>query len=140
VSAILGSQQGAASLLTRAAQLNSARDPWMAKNGTTAAIKGQNKGTGEIKTFIATEAPTKPVEFDAVLADAEEFVEGIGHAERTIIEAKGNDWDFIEGAASRNVCTRTCKPAIENSGMQLGGPVFPGQSDKTAHRLFWRVS
>ncbi len=56
------------------------RRPWEASNGTTAAIKVQNKVTGEVKTLIATEGKTMPKEFAGKLRPGEEFIGEVGHA------------------------------------------------------------
>src|SRR5262249_19750502 len=96
------------------------------------------KITGEEKIFIATEDRFMPVELEGEFLPGEEFVVGKGHAEQTILQERGQYWDFIEGGSSRNVCKRICQPLIEQSGMQLGGPTFRGMLDKTRYRMFWK--
>jgi hypothetical protein len=138
VSLLRGSQEGAATLQSRAAELNALRRPWEANNGTTAVIKVQNKVTGETKTLIATEGKTMPKEFAGKLGPGEEFIGEVGHAEQTILKNLGPDWVAVEGGASRNVCSTTCQPLVEGSGMTLGGPEFRGAADKTRFRMFWK--
>jgi hypothetical protein len=133
-----GSQQGAAQLQGRAAELNAMRRAWEANNGTTAVIKVQNKVTGEVKTLIATEGKAMPKEFIGKLRPGEEFIGEVGHAEQTILQNLGPDWVAVEGGASRNVCKGLCQPLVEGSGMKLGGPQFRGALDKTPFRMFWR--
>jgi hypothetical protein len=133
-----GSAEGAAEMQGRAAALNASRDAWMAQRGTTAAIRAQHTGTGEIRTFIATESRTMPAEFEGQLGAGETFVEGAGHAEQTIFNSlDDSSWRLLEGGASRNVCKDVCAPLIKDSGGELGGPTFRGLSDKTPYRMFW---
>jgi RHS repeat-associated protein len=135
--AATGSEAGASVAQARSAELQEARRAWEAKNGTTAVIRGQHRTTGEIRDFIATEAPTQPRQFGALRTN-EEFVEGAGHAEETIVKQRGAEWRFFEGGSSRNVCQGTCKPLLEGEGFKIGGPTFPGRADKTPFRMFWR--
>jgi hypothetical protein len=136
--ALRGSQQGASQLQARAVELNAMRGWPMSNKGTTAAIKVQNKITGEVKTLISTEAKTMPKEFVGKLQPGEQFVEGVGHAEQTILERLGSEWVPVEGGASRNVCETICKPLVERSGLKLGGPKFPFRGEKSDFRMFWR--
>jgi RHS repeat-associated protein len=131
-----GSQSLAAELQARAAELNAVRGSWLAKNGTTAAMLARNSATGEVRTFVATESRRMDRSF--VLRAGEEFVEGIGHAEETILGAIGKDWIILGGGASRNVCLFSCAWQLGKTGLGVGGPVFRGASDKTGLRLFWR--
>ena len=135
-----GSLEGAMALQERAAQLNTARNSWMAKNGTTAVARVQNVVTGEVRTWVATESEAIPAEWEDALADNEDFIEGSGHAEDTIVNALGNEWRLVEGGTSRNVCTGICEPALTGQGAEIGGPKFRGRADKTRYRMFWVTS
>jgi RHS repeat-associated protein len=128
---------GAFSAQARAAELQASRRIYEVENGTTAVIRGQHRVTGEVRSFVATDMPIQPRQFGSLKA-GEEFVEGVGHAEQTIIRERGADWDLFEGGSSRNVCIETCKPLIEEAGMTLGGLGFFGKPDKTPFRMFWK--
>jgi hypothetical protein len=97
--------------------------------------------TGDVRTFIATEAETMPETWEGLLKDGEEFVPGAGHAEETILNHLGDQWEPIAGGTSRNVCETVCAPLIEGRGGALGGPVFPWNPGsglpKTDYRMFW---
>src|SRR5262249_40137777 len=98
-------QGRAAELQARAAELQGMRErPWLVRNGTTAAIAARNIFTRQVKTFIATEADTEPTTFAGQLNPGEQFVEGAGHAEQTILTGLGRFWRPLAGGASRNVC------------------------------------
>jgi RHS repeat-associated protein len=129
-------------LQARAAELQALRErPWLVRNGTTSAISARNAATGEIRTFIATEAEGMPSSWEGLLNPNETFVEGSGHAEETILRNLGSDWTPLAGGTSRNVCSVVCSPLIEGSGGQLGGPEFPWNPGsglpKTPFRMFW---
>lgn len=131
-----GTVQGATLLQQRAAQLQAARQGWMQTRGTTAAIRVRN-AAGEERVLIATESATMPPELAGLLQPGEEFVAGAGHAEETIMNAVGPEWQVIEGGTSRNVCLATCAPILEESGATIGGRQFRGRVDKTPFRMFW---
>jgi hypothetical protein len=133
-----GSEEMAAALQGRAAELNAARGAWLSKNGTTAAMLARNNLTGEVSTFIATEAAT--MEKTMLLRSGEKFVAGVGHAEETILQSLGKDWTVLAGGTSRNVCLWSggCAWQLGKAGLGLGGPVFRGNNLKTGYRLFWR--
>jgi hypothetical protein len=61
-----------------------------------------NKTTGVIRTFIATEAPTMPREFEGLLQNGEQFVPSIGHAEQTVLNslATGRFWRAVRPVTS----------------------------------------
>jgi len=86
-----------------------------------------------------------PVRWQGKLQTGEEWVPGVDpsfHAEENILRNPNlKDWDFIEGGTSRPVCARDekCGQAIQNSGMQLGGPPFKGRHRQgTDSNMFWR--
>ena len=62
---------------------------------------------------------------------------GVGHAEEGIINSLGPD-EFVEfGGTSRNICEEVCYPLLDQRGLVVGGPEFPGAADKTPWRMFW---
>ena len=111
----------------------------MAERGTTAIIRGQDPVSGEIRDFISTEGETMPPEWEGQLGPNEQFVEGEGHAEETILNSnETSGFDLTAGGTSRNVCTDTCQPLLEENGFELGGETFRGAADKTPYRTFWK--
>jgi RHS repeat-associated protein len=131
--------RGAARMQERAAELNIARDEWMAERGTTAAARVRNRVTGKTETWIATESDgPMPVEWEGKLSRNERFVEGPGHAEETLRSALGEEWELLYGGASRNVCSGRCAPLLRDEGLTIGGPRFRGKADKTRYRMFWK--
>ncbi|HOV28243.1 MAG TPA: hypothetical protein PK566_18050 [Pseudobacteroides sp.] len=137
---VKGSQTGADELYKRAQELQSLRNDWDKRNGTTAVMRAIDNETGKEVLLIATNSPKKSIisEFEGKLKENEVYIGGEGHAEQTIIENIGDRYTLIEGGSSRNVCKPICKPLIESKGMELGGPEFRGKEDKTKYRLFWK--
>jgi len=138
-----GSQRGASGLRSRADDLsNVAR---RAEQDTVAVIRGRNRVTGEERVFIAKQGNQQamPRRWQGKLQAGEEWVPGVDrnfHAEENILRNPNlKDWDFIEGGTSRNVCSPNdrCGRAIQDAGMQLGGPEFGGRQGTTS-RVFWR--
>src|SRR5262249_30325643 len=132
-----GSESGAQRLQARATELSIKRGTYMHENGTVAAIRGRNRLSGEERIFIATEAPTIPKALNDSLRPGEVFVEGVGHAEETIIKNVGREWELVEGGTSRNVCKDPCFPLLDQEGFTLGGRFYPGRL-KTKFRMFWK--
>jgi RHS repeat-associated protein len=122
----------AAELQDRAAQLQALRDPFLAENGTTATIQVQNR------ILLATDKQNMPKEWQGLLRSGEEFVHGKGDAEETILNSVTDQSEIVAGGTSRNVCIGICAPLIDKAGLELGGPQFPGSSENTAYRMFWR--
>lgn len=126
-------------LQQRAAELQKMRSGWMGENGTTSVIRGRDPITGEVRDFIATESETMPPEWEGQLGENEQFVEGEGHAEETILNSNDRSgFDLTAGGTSRNVCADTCAPQLEDDGFTLGGDTFRGMPDKTPYRTFWK--
>jgi hypothetical protein len=124
-------------LQARAAELNALRGP-MSTRGTTSAIQVRNRITGEVQTRLAVEGRTMPAEWEGMLRPGEVFVEGSGHAEQTIVKSLGDDWEIVQGGASRNVCRDGgCSAALEAEGVTLEGHTFRGMADKTRFRMFY---
>ena len=102
-------------------------------------IRGVNKrNPDDVRTFVATESKHRVGEVIKNLEDGEQFVAGEGHGAETIIRELGEEFWFLEGGSSRNVCESICRPMIEDAGMTLGGQEFKGTADKTLFRQFWR--
>jgi hypothetical protein len=133
-----GSLEEAAAAQAQAQELNSMRPPYMQRNGTTAVKNVLNMNTGEAQTWIATNSErAMPQEWVGTLNENEVFIQGEGHAEQTIVNALGDDWQITSGGTSRNICIGTCQPLLEGQDFTLGGPSFPGMSDKTLYCMFW---
>ncbi|NUS11508.1 MAG: hypothetical protein HOY69_08915, partial [Streptomyces sp.] len=103
--------------------------------GTTAIIGVRNLETGRIsiRTGIngAGEAPDSWPQW---ARDA--FQQADGHAEEGIITSLAHNEHIVFGAASRNVCWGVCY-RLMSEDIALGGPDFPGKSDKSPKRMFW---
>jgi hypothetical protein len=132
-----GSMEDAAAAQARAQELNSMRRAWESQNGTTAVANVLNMNTGEAQTWIATESESIPSTWNDALQQNEVYVPGAGHAEQTIVNALGDEWQITSGGASRNICIGTCQPLLEGQELTIGGPTFRGMSDKTPYRRFW---
>jgi RHS repeat-associated protein len=137
-----GTEKGANELRMRAEELH--RIPKKPKLETVTAIRGVNRKTGEVRTFIAKEGTQKtPPARWGQLKEGEEWVPGIKqghHAEENILRnPKLKDWDFLEGGTSRNICGNMdhCGAAIPDKGLSIGGPDFPGRAG-TTKRMFWK--
>ena len=122
----------------RATELNELRRGREPELGTTAVIRGRHKTTGEVRDFVAVEAPRVPKSVRSVLRQGEEAVDGLGHAEETIFAKRGGEYDFLAGGTSRNVCVGICAPLAQKHGLELTGPRFRGKADKTPFRLMRR--
>jgi len=132
-----GSLEEATAAQARAQELNSMRRAWESRNGTTAVTNVININTGEVQTWIATESDNVPSTWNGALQPNEVYIPGTGHAEQTIVNALGDDWQITSGGTSRNICIGACQPLLEGQDLTLGGPSFPGMSDKTPYRMFW---
>jgi hypothetical protein len=100
----------------------------------------RNKITGKRQTWVATEAPGKraPSNLQGTLRKNEHYIGGPGHAEETIANALGNEWEIIYGGTSRNICKGVCAPLFDQLKVTIGGTFFKGaRSDKTKFRMFW---
>jgi hypothetical protein len=129
----------AVKLQERATELQNMREPWMAERGTTAVIRGQDPVSGEVRDFISTEGETMPPEWEGQLSPNEQVIEGEGHAEETILNSdETSGFELNAGGTSRNVCSETCQPLIEENELELGGQTFRGAADKTPYRTFWK--
>jgi hypothetical protein len=133
----LGPSDVASALQQRAAELNAARDPWMSRNGVTAIVRAVNVSTGQVGNFVATESFEMPAEFGRLLQPGETFIQAGGHAEQTLVNALGDEWQILEGGTSSNICTNICARLLKGANMRLGGDTFPGGPDRTPFRMFW---
>jgi RHS repeat-associated protein len=136
-----GSQQGAEALRQRAEQLQGLRvdDP----GGTTAVVRVYNKRTGRYEVWVTVNRDVTAEEAwgkNSPLSGDEVFKQGEGHAEKTVVNNLGDDYEIVEGGTSRNVCEGTCRPLLaKRKGLYLGGIPRPGTKDKTPWRTFWRL-
>jgi LysM repeat protein len=135
----VGSLEEGTALQSRAQVLNGMRDSWTAERGTTSVVNVQNVNTEEVQTWIATESKgPMPSEWTGNLQGNEQYIQGFGHAEETLVNALGDDWIITSGGTSRNICIGICQAMLEEQGLQLGGPTFPSRPDKSPFRIFWR--
>jgi hypothetical protein len=73
------------------------------------------------------------------LNSGEQFVQGVGHAEETILNTLGPDEVVGFGGTSRNICRDICYPMLNGNGMRFGGAgYYGGRADKTPFSLFWQ--
>ena len=109
------------------------------RNGTTAAVEVFNTRTRETQIWVTTQGYGIPKEWEGKERPGEVFMAGKKgqDAEMTIISKLGSDWIILSGGTSRNVCFG-CAKGLSERGVQVGGPTFPGSSDKTPYRQFWR--
>ncbi|MDI2130637.1 hypothetical protein [Yinghuangia seranimata] len=140
-----GTEQGAREMYERSKELQQG----LPFNSTTvAAVRVQNKKTGEIEKWIASSNTTMPKDMNGKLRPDEKYIEGKGHAEQTIVnnlyDKDGNKiYEIVEGGASWNVCiqhrTGACASALWNEGMTIGGQKFPWRRPgvKSDYRSFW---
>jgi RHS repeat-associated protein len=126
-------------LWVRNQQLHSSRSEYMQRNGTVSMAIAENRLTGELRIFVATESELMDSAFK--LRVGEQFVEGLGHAEQTLLNGIGKDWKILAGATSRNICLPGgCAWILGKMELGIGGPFFKG-SKKTqdwGHQMFWR--
>ena len=71
-----------------------------------------------------------------VLNAGEDFVQGSGHAEETIVNGLKPNEVIAFGGTNRNICRDTCLPRLNSPGMQFGGDLN-GLDDKTPYSHFW---
>ncbi|MCX5093841.1 hypothetical protein OOK36_34160 [Streptomyces sp. NBC_00365] len=104
--------------------------------GTTAVIAVRNTETNvlSIRTGIngGGEAPDSWPQWAK-----DSFVQAGGHAEEGIINSMAPNEVLEFGGTSRNICEETCYPLMNQRGIIVGGPEFPGAADKTPWRMFW---
>ena len=90
-------------LLGRARELYSTRKD---AKSTVAVAQVRNRNTGEFETWVATEEDILPDEWRGGNAPlrGERYIIGKGHAEATIMNSLGNDWEIIGMASSTRMC------------------------------------
>jgi hypothetical protein len=136
-----GSQQGAARPQGRAQQLFEAQT---GHGNTVAVIRGCHKITGEERTFVSMNGNRQTMPSRWTLNEGEQWLPGTSrtaHAEENILNNPAlRDWEFIEGGASRNICSmERCGAAVRGAGMELGGPnLYPRGRQGTTQSMFWR--
>jgi RHS repeat-associated protein len=115
-----------------------ANDHWNAENlGTTTVIGVRNTVTGQIsiRTGINGPAAEAPDSWPQWAKDA--FTRGDGHAEMGVLNTLGENEVIEFGGTSRNVCW-DCYRSLSDPDIRFGGRRFPGMSDKSPFRMFWR--
>jgi hypothetical protein len=94
-------------LYGRAKELNGTRAS--PKNSTTAVAKVRSTADPNVTdTWVATEHPSIPNEWRGNMPNGtERLIRGPGHAETTILDALGDDWELVGIASSTRICP-TC--------------------------------
>ncbi|MFC5766753.1 RHS repeat-associated core domain-containing protein [Actinacidiphila bryophytorum] len=122
----------------RAEELQSQRNdyPHAAQHGTTAVIGVFNTKTRQWVNKVAINGDGAA---PWALRSGEEFVQGAGHAEQTILNSLGSHEVVGFGGTSRNICRDTCYALLNSRGMRFGGAgYFGGRADKTPFSYFWQ--
>ncbi|GAA1874239.1 golvesin C-terminal-like domain-containing protein [Asanoa iriomotensis] len=161
---IHGTQEGAEELQGIAKELQDTRvriktdgteDDWAKRNGTTSVIRVWDAETGEYVIKVAVEdqaIKAMPDGWEEIIrktvgADVKiEFIQNLGHlgndvsahAELSILATLGAGEVVVEGGTSRNICIAQCNAALQGRGLEVNGQTWPGASDKTPYRTFWR--
>ncbi|MEU9130709.1 polymorphic toxin-type HINT domain-containing protein [Kitasatospora sp. NPDC048540] len=123
----------------RAEELQGKRNdyPNADQHGTTAVIGVFNT---ETKTWVNRIAINGPGEMPSTwtLRPGEEFVQGRGHAEETILDNLGPNEIVGYGGTSRNICWDICYGRLDSKGLVFGGAGYRGgNADKSPFSLFW---
>jgi hypothetical protein len=120
----------------RAQELQSTRDDFPGANykGTTAVIGVYNSDTRSVTIRIGISGgAAQPSAW--TLRDGEEFIQGAGHAEESIINNLAANEHIIFGAATTNFCNEHCLPLIDVRGMNIMGG--HGTRKYSPFRYFW---
>ncbi|MCF2530873.1 hypothetical protein [Yinghuangia soli] len=150
---VSGSKEGAQSLLPRALAYHRALSPGDQRTTVVAVIRVRKIGAArgapdEFEIWVATSKPGAAWPFKGTVPNMVEiFISGLGHAEKTIIDALYVDgvqrYQIVEGASSLNVCLVTpngrCSSQLHAEGLTIGGDWFPwlGGGIKSDYRIFW---
>ncbi|MEU5068879.1 ricin-type beta-trefoil lectin domain protein [Streptomyces virginiae] len=125
-------------LLDRARELYATR---VDEASTVAVARVRNVNTGRAETWVATERTGLPNEWKGGNAPlrGERYIPGQGHAETTIMNRLGSDWE-IAGMASS---TRMCPPCFaQATGPGVGltpSPIGKGTGVSSTGNTPWRV-
>jgi hypothetical protein len=111
---------------------------WRNPRGTVAVAKARNLKTGEVKEFVATNG-SKGNPFGQHWANhknaREEFVQGAGHAEETLLNnLDPAEWQIESIGVTTNICLG-CAARLHQRGMTLGGPASPYLANTTDFKL-----
>ena len=123
----------------RAEELQGQRNdyPYADQNGTTAVIGVYNTKTQKWVNRIAINGDGEQPS-DWQLRTGEEFVQGPGHAEYTIVRNLGPHEVIGFGGTSRNICWDICYSSLDSDSLLFGGVGYRGgNSDKSPYSLFW---
>lgn len=123
----------------RAEELQGQRNdyPNADQNGTTAVVGVYNTKTKVWVNRIAINGDGEQPS-DWQLRTGEEFVQGPGHAEYTIVSTLGQHEVIGFGGTSRNICWDVCYNHLDSDSLIFGGAGYRGGNpDKSPFSLFW---
>src|SRR5207248_11802582 len=102
---------------------------WRNRQGTVAVARARNLKTGEVKDFVAVSGDVPNpfgAKWNTYKTTTEEFVQGAGHAEETLVNnLKASEWQIESVGVTTNICSATCEPLLKSRGLTLGGPPSP---------------
>ncbi|MEU3981757.1 RHS repeat-associated core domain-containing protein [Streptomyces sp. NPDC026672] len=125
-------------LLDRARELYATRAD---EASTVAVARVRNVNTGRSETWVATERTGLPDEWRGGNAPlrGERYIPGQGHAEATIMNRLGSDWEITGMASSTRMCP-ACFAQATGPGMGLTpSPIGKGAGVSSTGNTPWRV-
>lgn len=125
-------------LLDRARELYATRAD---EASTVAVARVRNVNTGRSETWVATERTGLPDEWRGGNAPlrGERYIPGQGHAEATIMNRLGSDWEIAGMASSTRMCP-ACFAQATGSGVGLTpSPIGKGAGVSSTGNTPWRV-
>ncbi|WP_437096274.1 polymorphic toxin-type HINT domain-containing protein [Streptomyces sp. enrichment culture] len=125
-------------LLNRARELYATRAD---EASTVAVARVRNVNTGRSETWVATERTGLPDEWRGGNAPlrGERYIPGQGHAEATIMNRLGSDWEITGMASSTRMCP-ACFAQATGPGVDLTpSPIGKGTRVSSTGNTPWRV-
>ncbi|MFE4825231.1 hypothetical protein ACFRFU_54930, partial [Streptomyces sp. NPDC056704] len=125
-------------LLDRARELYATRAD---EASTVAVARVRNVNTGRSETWVATERMGLPDEWRGGNAPlrGERYIPGQGHAEATIMNRLGSDWEITGMASSARMCP-ACLAQATGPGVGLTpSPIGKGAGVSSTGNTPWRV-
>jgi hypothetical protein len=125
-------------LLDRARELHATRAD---EASTVAVARVRNVNTGRSETWVATERTGLPDEWRGGNAPlrGERYISGQGHAEATIMNRLGSDWEITGMASSTRMCP-ACFAQATGPGVGLTpSPIGKGTGVSNTGNTPWRV-
>ncbi|MER5807263.1 ricin-type beta-trefoil lectin domain protein [Streptomyces sp. NPDC002033] len=125
-------------LLNRARELHATRAD---EASTVAVARVRNVNTGRSETWVATERTGLPDEWRGGNAPlrGERYIPGQGHAEATIMNRLGSDWEITGMASSTRMCP-ACFAQATGPGVGLTpSPIGKGTGVSSTGNTPWRV-